>query len=148
MYNKLFKERNPPRFKKITFLALFLPGHQCFTNKSCCFQTLVESGQGKDKLLTQIQRDGLDPLSEIARLRELLTTLRAELQCKDGKRRIYRYKFYEEHLYLGIPNASAQMDGQTDAGQSDPYVPLCFAGDTKKKQGKDIPNLYIYAPPL
>ena len=21
--------------------------------------------------------------------------------------------------------------GQTDAGQSDPYVPLCFAGDTK-----------------
>ena len=22
-------------------------------------------------------------------------------------------------------------DGQTDAGQSDPYVPLCFAGDTK-----------------
>ena len=23
-----------------------------------------------------------------------------------------------------------QMDGQTDAGQSDPYVPLCFAGDT------------------
>ena len=24
-----------------------------------------------------------------------------------------------------------QPDGQTDAGQSDPYVPLCFAGDTK-----------------
>ena len=24
-----------------------------------------------------------------------------------------------------------QTDGQTDAGQSDPYVPLCFAGDTK-----------------
>ena len=23
------------------------------------------------------------------------------------------------------------MDGQTDAGQSDPYVSLCFAGDTK-----------------
>ena len=22
------------------------------------------------------------------------------------------------------------MDGQTDAGQSDPYVPLCFADDT------------------
>ena len=24
-----------------------------------------------------------------------------------------------------------QTDGQTYAGQSDPYVPLCFAGDTK-----------------
>ena len=24
-----------------------------------------------------------------------------------------------------------QTDGQTDAGQSDPYVPLRFAGDTK-----------------
>ena len=24
-----------------------------------------------------------------------------------------------------------QTNGQTDAGQSDPYVPLCFAGDTK-----------------
>ena len=23
--------------------------------------------------------------------------------------------------------------GQTDAGQSDPYVPLCFAGDTKRE---------------
>ena len=23
--------------------------------------------------------------------------------------------------------------GQTDAGQSDPYVPLCFSGDTKMK---------------
>ena len=26
-----------------------------------------------------------------------------------------------------------QTDGQTDAGQSDPYVPLCFAGNTKSK---------------
>ena len=25
-------------------------------------------------------------------------------------------------------------NGQTDAGQSDPYVPLCFAGDTKMSQ--------------
>ena len=25
------------------------------------------------------------------------------------------------------------MDGQTHAGQSDPYVPLCFAGDTIRK---------------
>ena len=27
--------------------------------------------------------------------------------------------------------SSIQTDTQTDAGQSDPYVPLCFAGDTK-----------------
>ena len=26
---------------------------------------------------------------------------------------------------------TGQTDGQTDAGQSDPYLPLCFAGDTK-----------------
>ena len=25
-----------------------------------------------------------------------------------------------------------RTDGQTDAGQSDPHVPLCFAGGTKK----------------
>ena len=27
-----------------------------------------------------------------------------------------------------------QTQGQTDAGQSDPFVPLCFAGDTKRVQ--------------
>ena len=26
-----------------------------------------------------------------------------------------------------------QTDGRTDTGQSDPYVPLCFAGDTKTR---------------
>ena len=31
---------------------------------------------------------------------------------------------YQESLTTG------QTDEQTDAGQSDPYVPLCFAGDT------------------
>ena len=31
---------------------------------------------------------------------------------------------YQESVTTG------QTDGQTDAGQSDPYVPLCFAGDT------------------
>ena len=30
---------------------------------------------------------------------------------------------YQESVTTG------QTDGQTDAGQSDPYVPLCFAGD-------------------
>ena len=31
---------------------------------------------------------------------------------------------YQESVTTG------QTDRQTDAGQSDPYVPLCFAGDT------------------
>ena len=26
---------------------------------------------------------------------------------------------------------SKQTDGRTDAGASDPYVPICFSGDTK-----------------
>ena len=40
---------------------------------------------------------------------------------------------YQESVTTG------RTDGQTDAGQSDPYVSLCFAGDTKTtyKQTKD-----------
>ena len=30
---------------------------------------------------------------------------------------------------------------QTDAGQSDPYVPLCFAGDTKRLTIKKVISL-------
>ena len=33
-----------------------------------------------------------------------------------------------------------QTHGQTDTGQSDPYVPLCFAGDTKTLHQKCIPD--------
>ena len=44
-----------------------------------------------------------------------------------------------KHSYAWLPRKSdyqesvttGQTDGQTDTGQSDPYVPLCFAGDTK-----------------
>ena len=44
-----------------------------------------------------------------------------------------------KHSYVWLPRkydyqesvTTGQTDGQTDAGQSDPYVPLCFAGDTK-----------------
>ena len=41
-----------------------------------------------------------------------------------------------KHRYAWLPRkcdywTDTQTDGQTDAGQSDPYVPLCFAGDTK-----------------
>ena len=34
---------------------------------------------------------------------------------------------YQESVTTG------QTDGQTDARQSDPYVPLCFAGNTKRR---------------
>ena len=37
---------------------------------------------------------------------------------------------YQESVTTG--QTDRQTDGQTDAGQSDPYVPLCFAGDTKR----------------
>ena len=36
---------------------------------------------------------------------------------------------YQESVTTG--QTDERTDGQTDAGQSDPYVPLCFAGDTK-----------------
>ena len=36
---------------------------------------------------------------------------------------------YQESVTTG--QTHTRRDGQTDAGQSDPYVPLCFAGDTK-----------------
>ena len=42
-----------------------------------------------------------------------------------------------KHSYAWVPRkcdylTDTHTDGQTGAGQSDPYVPLCFAGDTKK----------------
>ena len=38
-----------------------------------------------------------------------------------------------------------QTKGQTDTGQSDPYVPLCFAGDAKVHiPGMRISKLYIF----
>ena len=36
---------------------------------------------------------------------------------------------YQESLSTG--QTHTRKDGQTDAGQSDPYVPLCSAGDIK-----------------
>ena len=39
---------------------------------------------------------------------------------------------YQERLTTG--QTDRRTDGQTDAGQSDPYVPLCLAGDTKITQ--------------
>ena len=41
---------------------------------------------------------------------------------------------YQESVTTGQTHGQTdrQTDGQTDAGQCDPYVPLCFAGDTIK----------------
>ena len=36
---------------------------------------------------------------------------------------------FQESVTTG--QTDTHRDGQTDAGQSDPYVPLCFASDTK-----------------
>ena len=36
---------------------------------------------------------------------------------------------YQESVTTG--QTDTRTEGQTDAGQSDPYVPLCLAGDTK-----------------
>ena len=43
---------------------------------------------------------------------------------------------YQESVTTGQTDTwtDRHTDGQTDAGQSDPYVPLCFAGDTKMIQ--------------
>ena len=48
-----------------------------------------------------------------------------------------------KHSYAWLPRkrdfrTDTQTDGQTDAGQSDPYVPLCFAGDTIKKKKSSL----------
>ena len=39
-----------------------------------------------------------------------------------------------------------QMDGRTDARQSDPYVQLCFAGDTKTREVRVSINLCLVIP--
>ena len=38
---------------------------------------------------------------------------------------------YQESVTTGQTDTHA--NGQKDAGQSDPYVPLCFTGDTKNQ---------------
>ena len=41
---------------------------------------------------------------------------------------------YQESVTIGQTDARTHTHThtQTDAGQSDPYVPLCFAGDTSR----------------
>ena len=45
---------------------------------------------------------------------------------------------YQESVTTGQTGRHTDIwtDGQTDTGQSDPYVPLCFAGDTKMQSDK------------
>ena len=38
---------------------------------------------------------------------------------------------YIESVTTGQTHTHIHTDRQTDDGQSDPYVPLCFAGNTK-----------------
>ena len=51
-----------------------------------------------------------------------------------------------KHSYAWLPRkcdywTDTQTDGQTDAGQSDPYVPLWFAGDTIKTRAVLMANV-------
>ena len=39
---------------------------------------------------------------------------------------------------------SGQTDGQTDTEQSHPYMPLCFAGDTKIEVHCQFSTFYIF----
>ena len=40
---------------------------------------------------------------------------------------------YQESVTIGQTDARTHAHTQTDAGQSDPYVPLCFAGDNMQR---------------
>ena len=46
-------------------------------------------------------------------------------------------------VWLSDRQTHARTHTQTDAGQSDPYVPLCFAGDTKLVS--NIPRYFYFA---
>ena len=48
---------------------------------------------------------------------------------------------YQESVTIG--QTDRQTHGRTDARQSDPYVPLCFAGDTKSSKRLKFQNFNI-----
>ena len=50
-------------------------------------------------------------------------------ECMSGLRNIAMRDYQGKRDY----RTDTHTDGRTDAGQSDPYVPLCFAGDTTKQ---------------
>ena len=51
---------------------------------------------------------------------------------------------YQESVTTGQTDTHKHTDRQTDTGQSDPYVPLCFAGDTKTR----CPRILFRGPKL
>ena len=55
-------------------------------------------------------------------------------QYRNNKVAIFRGRHvpHAKHSYALLPGKfDYRIERQTDAGQSDPYVPLCFEGDTK-----------------
>ena len=55
------------------------------------------------------------------------------------------YRIHKVHLCEGKCDyrTDRHTHTQTDAGQSDPYVPLCFAGDTKTNADSIIHHIRI-----
>ena len=45
---------------------------------------------------------------------------------------------------IALESVTEKCDRRTDDGQSDPYVSLCFAGDTKSRSHK--PNYQTHQP--
>ena len=62
-------------------------------------------------------------------------------------RRNIAMRDYQESVTTG--KTERQTGGQTDVGQSDPYVPLCFAADThnvhKCAESADIRNIEFFS---
>ena len=50
---------------------------------------------------------------------------------------------YKERVTTGQTNTGT--DGQTDAGQSDPYMPLCFVGETKTIRQRRLCSAHLEA---
>ena len=63
-------------------------------------------------------------------------------ECNSGFQNIAMCDYQES---VTTRQTGKQIDGRTDAGQSDPYVPLCFAGDQKKESnfGRETIRLIV-----
>ena len=55
----------------------------------------------------------------------------------------YTLTYYVWHIFIQKDTRTdGQADRQREAGQSDPYLPLCFAGDTKTMASVPCPANY------
>ena len=135
------------RFSSLLIVKKYFPS---FYQSSCVSWKLLKSCQ---KLLRPFYcyLNGRD-------LHETLNCTRETLRWTQNKRLTDRYNYMYVYLTLNIVAAfrgmrvlpvkhsyawlprkrdyqesvtTGQTHGQTDAGQSDPYVPLCFVGNTK-----------------